>query len=208
MSDYIPTNDHRELRGWITAFLAALPTYGTGVGLTAEDQETLNSAGHAAIAGIDNTVTQRNQYESSLANRSALVRRFIGVLRPMVRRAKANANYTPSVGEHLGIVSDDPPIDPNAIKPSLTLTVHVGFVRVRVKRNGAESVSVYCRKSGQAEWTFLARATRAVYDDRVPLGNPGVPEIREYRVQGYIGDTQVGQPSDPKPVVFAGALAA
>ncbi|HEY2953068.1 MAG TPA: hypothetical protein VGK40_10820 [Verrucomicrobiae bacterium] len=208
MSDYIPTNDTQELRGWIAAFLAALPTYGPEVGLTAADQAALNRAGNAAIDGIDKTVTQRNQYDSALANRQALVRSFIGLLRPMVRRAKASANYTPSVGEHLGVVADNPPIDPKAVKPSLTLTVHMGFVRVRVKRNGAESVGVFCRKSGQADWTFLARATRAVYDDQMPLAHSGVPELREYRVQGFIGDTQVGQPSDPKLVVFAGAMAA
>jgi hypothetical protein len=50
--------------------------------------------------------------------------------------------------------------------------------------------------------------TRSVYDDMRPLAQAGVPEIREYMAQGYIGDRQVGQQSDPKVVVYAGALAA
>ena len=55
---------------------------------------------------------------------------------------------------------------------------------------------------------MLGRAMRSVFDDTVPLHTPGVPEIREYRVQGYLGDTQAGQPSEPTVVVFAGTMAA
>ena len=81
-------------------------------------------------------------------------------------------------------------------------------MRVRIRRGGAESVNLYCRRQGEAQWRLLARVTRSAYDDMTPLAQPGTPEIREYMAQGFIGDEQVGLPSDPKVVVFAGALAA
>ncbi len=198
MSDYIPVRDNPELRAWILAYLAALPTYGATVGVTVVEQGTLTSLGNAAIGCIDNTVTRKNSYDSSLADRDLAVRNFTVVLRPIVRRIKANANYNEMIGENLGIVADNPPIDPNQIKPTLTLTVNMGFVRVRILRNGAESVNLFSRRSGQAEWTFLARVTRATYLDETPLANAGVPEIREYMAQGFLGDSQVGSRVIPR----------
>ena len=65
-----------------------------------------------------------------------------------------------------------------------------------------------CRRNGQSEWTSLGRVVRASYDDTSALTQPGVPEIKEYMAQAYIGDGPVGQPSDIKVVVFAGNIAA
>lgn len=207
MANYFPTSD-QEQRAWIVQFLAQLTNYSTTLGVTPAEVTALTNTGGSATGAIDNFVAKSNEFESALASRDSTVKGFASTLRPIVRRIKSSAAYTPTIGETLGIVAEDQPVDPTQIKPSVAATVNMGFVRLRVRRNGADNVAVFCRRVGEIEWRLLGRATRAVFDDTVPLHTPGVPEIREYMVQGYIGDTQVGQPSDPKIVVFAGAIAA
>jgi hypothetical protein len=208
MADYIKPNDPDGLRAFIVAFLAALPSRAASVGVSAAEVNSLTTLGNAAVSGIDNGVTAELAYDSALADRARVTGDFIKFLRPVVRRIKESAGYTETIGEALGIIAASTPVDPDAIKPVITLTAHIGFVRVRIQRKGAESVQLFCRRSGQAEWTSLQRVTRSVYDDASALAQPGTPEIKEYRAQAYIGDKPVGQPSDIKVVVFAGHIAA
>ena len=125
-------------------------------------------------------VTTENAYDSALADRLRLCGDFVKYLRPVVRRIKQNANYTGTIGEVLGIVAPSTPVDPAGIKPVITLTAHIGFVRVRIQRKGAQSVKLFCRRNGQSEWTSLGRVLRASFDDTSALTQPGVPEIKEY----------------------------
>ncbi len=207
MADYFPSEEANQ-RAWIVQFLAQLTNYSTTLGLSAGEVSGVTTAGMSATTAMDDLVSKNNAYESALAERDTVLKNFTTTLRPLVRRMKSATAYTPTIGETLGIVGENTPVDPTQIKPSLTATVNIGFVRLRVRRDGAENVAVYCRRVAETDWTLLGRATRAVYDDYLPLHTPGVPEIREYMVQGYLGDTQVGQPSDPRVVVFAGAIAA
>ena len=206
-TDYIPANDD-AFRAWVVGFLAKLGTQGAAIGITTGEQSTLTSSGSAAIGGIDNLKLKENEYDSALANRKGLRSQFLALLRPIVRRAKTSVTYTETVGEALGIVSPDTPIDPATIQPEITVAAQMSEVHVRINRKGAESVALFVRTLGQVSWTYLARATRSTYLDTRPLSQPGVPEIREYMAQGYIGDTAVGLVSQSKMVIFTGAIAA
>ena len=206
-TDYIPGNDD-TLRAWIVNFLAKLTAQGAAIGITTAEQSLLNSLGGAAVGAVDNLNTKKNEYESAVANRNELRAQFLLPLRPIVRRAKTNANYTDTIGEILGIIGADTPIDPATIQPEISVNAHMSEVSIRINRKGAQSVDLFVRIMGQANWTRLTRVTRASYVDTRPLAQPGVPEIREYMAQGFIGDTSVGLPSQSKAVIFTGALAA
>ncbi len=208
MADYIKPNDPESLRAFIEAFLEVLPSRAASVGVTAGEQSQLGSLGNAAKSGIDNAVSAKNAYDSALADRLRLIGDFVTYLRPVVRRIKQNTSYTATIGEALGIVAPSTPVDPASIKPVITVTAYMGFVRVRIQRKGAQSVQLFCRRNGQTGWNSLGRVVRASYDDTSALTQPGVPEIKEYMAQAYIGDEPVGQPSDIKVVVFAGNIAA
>lgn len=207
MADYIPANDD-EFRSWIVTFLAKLPTFGAAVGITAPEQSALTSLGNATTGSIDNLSLKKNEYDSALANRTESRGLFLLSLRPIVRRAKTSANYTNTIGEALGVVSPNTPVDPATIQPSFNITTQRNSVRLRIKREGAQSTNVYTRKVGQMDWLFLARVNLSLFEDSRPLSQPGVPEVREYMVRGVIGDEEVGLPSETRTVVFAGEMAA
>ena len=206
-TDYWPSGDENR-RAWLVAYKAQLALLGGSVGVAAPDVAQYNSLCDAATGAIDNVVAKKNAYESALANRDTLVGAVVTCFRPMVRRIKAHQLYTKTIGEALDIEPDSTAIDPNTVQPALTASVHAGYVRVRVRRNGVQSVNLYMRRAGQAQWNLQCRVERATCDDTVPLAVPGVPEVREYRAVGVLNDAEVGLPSNPKVVVYAGQMAA
>jgi len=59
-----------------------------------------------------------------------------------------------------------------------------------------DGVNVYGQRGSETEWKLLGRDNRPPYDDVRPLGTPGVPEERRYRVIGVVDDTEVTPESD------------
>ena len=201
-------NQFDQRRAWLISFKASIPTLGPIVGWTASEISQYISLCDAAVSSIDNVTVKENAYDSAIADRESLVDNVMVFLRPLVRRTKTNVFYTPTIGETLDIIPESTPIDPATVKPSLTVMVQPGGVRVRIKRNGAESVNLYMRRTGQLNWTLICRVERASCEDKTPLANAALPEVREYIVVAVINDVEVGVPSDPKQVIFAGSLAA
>lgn len=208
MADFMRQNDPEGFRTFLEALLRELPQSGPVVGVTAGEQSTLVSLGNAALGTLSNEVTAHNQADAATADRIRQGAQFAAYARPVIKRLKTHSSYSPVIGEKLGLIASKPQVVPSAIKPTISATVQMGLIRIRVQRNGAETAEVFTRLAGQAHWTGLGRITRATYDDLRPLAQAGVPEIREYMAIGYIGDQQVGQPSDLKVVVYAGSLAA
>ena len=208
MGDFMRLNDPEGFRTFLEALLEELPQSGPVVGVTAGEQSTLISLGNAAINTVANEVTANNAADAAREDRIRLVAQFAAYARPVIKRLKTHSSYSPVIGEKLGVIAPNPQVVPAALKPQVTVSVTMGVVRLRVRCPGAESYLVLVRLAGQPGWTPLDRFTRASYDDSRPLAHAGVPEVREYIVQAYIGDEPVGQPSDPKVVVFAGQMAA
>lgn len=208
MGDYMRLNDPEGFRTFLEALLKELPQSGPIVGATTGEQSTLISLGNAAINAIANEVTANNAADAAQQDRLRLSAQFAAYARPVIKRWKTHSSYSPVIGEKLGVIAQTPQVVPAALKPLVTASVTMGVVRLRVRCPGAESYLALVRLAGQPGWTPLDRFTRASYDDSRPLAHAGVPEVREYIVQAYIGDEPVGQPSDPKVVVFAGQMAA
>lgn len=208
MADFMRQNDPEGFRTFAESLIRELPLSGSVVGVTAGEQSALISLGNAAIGAVANEVTANNAADAAREDRIRLVAQFAAFARPVVKRLKTHSSYSPVIGEKLGVIAPNPQVVPAALKPQVTVSVTMGVVRLRVRCPGAESYLVLVRLAGQSGWTPLDRFTRASYDDTRSLAQAGVPEVREYMVQAYIGDQPVGQPSDPKVVVFGGQLAA
>lgn len=88
------------------------------------------------------------------------------------------------------------PVALEAIKPRLKLSVTGGKVRVDWTRGKLDGVNVYSRKRGEPTWRLLERDNRPPFIDNTPLSQPGVAEVREYRLSGVYRDQEVGVPSD------------
>jgi len=112
---------------------------------------------------------------------------------------KADADYTPAVGEDYGIVAAVP-AGPGV--PSLKASALPGSSQVSLKiaKAGYDLVALDMRRGG-GDWTQVGVSQTATFIDTTPPATPGQPEQREYRAQGMIGNQRSGALSDTVSVV-------
>lgn len=111
---------------------------------------------------------------------------------------KADADYTPTIGENYGIVAAAQPLGDVAVQSLEALSA--SQVRVRISKAGYATVALDSRRGGGA-WEQLLVMTGATYTDVRPPLVPGQPEVREYRCQGYADNQRVGPVSAAETVV-------
>lgn len=114
----------------------------------------------------------------------------------LVQILKRSAGYHEAMGRALGIVGNH--YLQEAPAPVFTLKVvrgeHGEMVRGKFKRFGHPAVNTETRR-GNGPWEKLGFGlfARTEFMDARPLLTPNVPEVREYRLRFWRGDSQTGQ---------------
>ena len=122
-------------------------------------------------------------------------------IRAAVKRMKAHPDYTTELGDSLGIEGTDVTLDPQNMKPSLTVSLQVNQPLVGFKKEGLTGISLYRKRGAETEFTFLAKDTYPPYLDSEPKLVEGQPEAREYKAFFLDGDDEVGLESDIVKIV-------
>ncbi len=93
----------------------------------------------------------------------------------------------------------------NNHQPTITVESVGGQTVIRGQKPGFTSVTIQMRLAGTANWSDIGiKLSRFPFVDHTPAQTPGKPENREYRALGFVGDQQMGQPSDIVSAVFNG----
>ncbi len=102
---------------------------------------------------------------------------------------KADADYTPQIGENYGIVAPaaGAPTTPSLVATALTQSQ----VRLRVSKGGYSLVAIDMRVGGGA-WSQIGVAQTAEFIDTSAPAVVGQPEQRDYRAQGMENNARVG----------------
>ena len=134
---------------------------------------------------------------------AGIVTRF----RALVKRVKAAKNYSPAIGQALGIegsVQGAP--DLTTIQAILTLTLMGNAVLVGWGWQGfsafLDMLEIQVDRGDGKGWVFLTYDTTPNYTDTFPL--PATPTKWKYRAIYRVGDAQVGVWSDVKEIVVGG----
>ena len=115
-------------------------------------------------------------------------------LQKIVRRLKAQANYSSPVGIVLRIVAPESAVSTaNARPPKFKgLALPNSVVRLDWRKGKFEGVIVYGQYAGETQWTEIGRDLHSPFiDTRLPR-EPGKPEARRYRMIYMLKDEPVG----------------
>jgi hypothetical protein len=195
-NDFIPHGDN-DYAAWYTTLSAGVTARQGTFGLTAgevtqvandtTDIHTKLTNLNAAKAVVAQATADKRHSRSGTEDRA----------RTLIRRLKAHPNYTPAIGEQLGIVGPEDTTDLHTSKPTLTGTAlpHATF-ELKFNKSKADGVNLYCKRNGDADFVFLARDTNSPYVDNRPCVVAGQPENRQYKAIYVQADGEIGQASD------------
>lgn len=119
-------------------------------------------------------------------------------------RIKNHKNYTPAIGQDLGIVGAEQTVDPSAWKPVLGIKTQAGRPTVAWTKGGADALEIWVDRGDGPGFAFLAIDLKPDYPDSFPLPAPGTSALWKYRAIYRLGDDQVGQWSDVISVTVGG----
>ncbi|MCL5030472.1 MAG: hypothetical protein M1480_15785 [Bacteroidetes bacterium] len=193
--DYLPKRDG-DLDSYESTFVSKYPGIAAQLGIgTEEANSTL-----AIIANHKTAYSTMNEKKaegkSAVENNAAAKSLAIAEIRRVAQQLKSNKGYTDAVGFELGIVgSAESGSDLESIKPTLKTKIVGGNVVVSFDKQKMDGVKIYSKRTGEAEFGFLAIDTASPYEDNRPKLNGGAPEERQYYAFYLLDDAQVGQQS-------------
>ena len=195
-SRFVPRSDS-DLVTWLGTYRTQLPTYGKQVGLDAtgiKDQQALCDEITAAVANDEKLYTD---WRAAVARSAEVKARCLKQVQARIDQIRVHPACTDEIKAALGIVN---PVEPTAtlsdLKVPLSLEALPGRVVVKWRKGSLDGVNVYGQRGSESTWLLLARDNRPPYEDLRPLSQPGMPELRRYRVIGVVDDREVTPPSD------------
>jgi hypothetical protein len=200
-TDYMPKSlDNLEpwLAGLKNGITTDGPTCNQSPAQIAEDTAFIDS-----ILGpvSDANAKELQAIEASGTAQTALSHNRDG-LRRLINRYKNANGFTEGMGAAWKITTHQSQSSND--KPALTATAVSGRVVIRGRKPGFTSVTIQMRPDGTNDWADIGmKISRFPFYDTTAPQTPGKPEKREYRALGYIGDDQVGPPSDIVTAIFA-----
>jgi hypothetical protein len=203
--NYIPGSEG-ELILWLNNFEKKLTEHKTLLNISAAEFDEIISN----INDVRNAIHSAYKFKSLLKQKEVekrlIKQNVLKLIRTKAARFKTESGYTDAVGEDMGIVTHSRKIDYDTYKPKLKAKVFPKYVEVSILKKGIDSVNLFYRLTGEAEWTFLSRVTKSKFKDNHPLKTHGVPEVRQYKAIGVVGDVQIGKESNIVSVVYGGDL--
>ena len=115
---------------------------------------------------------------------------FMNRLFQLVQKIKASPNYTTAIGEDLGIIAPNSPVDIDTLQPLLKVTKDAGKPRIKSKKGVAEGMDLYVDRNDGKGFVFLIRLLKLNYVDTFVL--PLVITEWNYKGMYVINNSNVG----------------
>lgn len=202
-TSYIPVTDS-SIVVWMGTFKEKLGQLGSAIGLAEEEVQSHQDAAQAVIDNIVKADLKKAELKEAVTAKDLVKQSNISLIRNIATRIKTLPGYTANMGRELGIVSSGQLVNPDNLKPVLTVTSSRGYVLVGFNKQGMTSLSLYSRLKGQQEWQSVGLSKTSPIVDDTPLQEAGKPEAREYRAFYFDGQEETGRASDIATIIHGG----
>lgn len=218
--DYLPAKANERMV-WLKHLAGRLPDYQALLDISAGDINSVQADSDAYEYGVISNLMVHQHSQAVYAYLFALSNQTSGTLplefpattalgtppaavkpgifprvRRLIKRLKSHPNYTPNMGESLGVegpMRPHVPLHPPRVK---AISEGGGIVRLNWFKGTASGVRIQSMRGDETGWTVIGHDTHSPFMDTRPLLVPGQPEQRSYRLIYLRGDDPVGEPSD------------
>lgn len=195
-TDFLPRRDG-DLYSFEENFLNKIDSFAPALGLDAAEVTSVKNIIDAHRTAFSNMVSRKAESKSSTEENILRKDAAVSELRRISAKIRACSNYTPVIGDALGIIGPDfPGVSAANVKPELKAKVVGDTVVISFKKNGTDGVKIYSRRGSETEFSFLAIDTASPYNDSRAKSELSKPENREYFAQYFDDETDIGMRSD------------
>ena len=194
--DYIPDSP-RNQRDWSQNFIAQFPAIAKRVGWTDPDIKSLVQRVTKLLEAAQGVIDADAASEVALGQHNTAMDAELPEIRLDIGNLKKTRGFTEGDARSIEVLWGNVVFDAAGCQPKLTLTEKRGRVEIMARKFGADSLNVYTRRKGEANFRLLvAKRVRFPMSDDTPSVTGDAPEEREYQAIGVIGDDEIGKPSD------------
>ena len=195
-NDYVPKS-LPNLQTWLKGLKTEITTDGPTLGRT--PAQVTSDAGF--IDTLLTPVSDALVKETAAIESEGLARATLTInndaLRTVINGYKASPGWNEGMGKGWQVNTQTTQYDMDTHAPTITVVNEGGQIVIRGKKPGFTSVSIDMRLAGTSPWTTIGvKLSHFPLIDTTAPQTPGKPEKREYRARGYVGDEEMGQPSD------------
>lgn len=203
-TDYVPRSLD-NIKTWLSGLKTGITTDGPTLGRTPAQV----TADNAFIDSMLTSVSDAVDKETASLEAEGLARASMNTnnqkLRGLINNYKSSPGWNDGMGAGWKVNTSSPQYDMDTHAPSITVTNVGGQQVIRGQKPGFTSVDLDMRVAGTPTWiTIATKLSRFPFVDSTPAQTPGKPEPREYRARGYVGDQEMGQPSEIVTGIFQG----
>lgn len=201
-TDYMPKS-FPNLEPW----LGGLKDGVTHDGATCNQSAAQIAEDTALIDSILGPVTTANAKETEALEANGTAQTAIAQnrdkLRDLINRYKNAKGWTDGMAAAWDVKTSATQYDMTTQQPSINGRSVPGKNVVTGKKPGFTSVTIQMRVDGASPWIDIGtKVSQFPFYDTTAPQTAGKPEKREYRALGYVGDDQMGQPSDIVTAIF------
>lgn len=201
--DYIPDPDGDFLT-WFANYKTQLATTAATFGLTTAEVTAVEADFTALQAKLSALAAKKAEQQAATADKRTARRLIEGRTRALANRIKAHPNFTPALGEQLGIVGPEDSTDLTTSRPTLTAaSVGPGSVTIGFDKSTSSGVRILGKRGTESAFSLLGIDTESPYIDTRANAGAG-PETRQYQAQYLFGDDPIGEMSDVLVVTVPG----
>lgn len=195
-SDYMPKS-LSNLPAWFAGIKKGVdtdgPTCNQSPAQITEDKDFINS--------LLTAVNAANAAETAALEAAGTARDLLKTnnekLRKLINRYKNSNGWTEGMADAWQVKTHATQADMSEQKSSITARSVTGKNVISGRKRGFTSVTIQMRVDGTNDWIDIGvKVSHFPFYDTTAPQTEGKPEKREYRALGFIGDDQVGQPSD------------
>jgi len=224
---YLPRTDAERL-AWLKNFSAKLPLYTATFSLILTDTNAVIADSVMAMYALDQVegfkkeTAKRVEYKNELfdgeigstlgaypttgASPAAPPAVPAGIFKrtaKLVQRIKNHVNYTPAIGEDLGIEAHGTLRSGVILKPELTVTIDAEHPVIKWKKGNTTAADLYVDRNDGRGRLFLATATVPHYTDAFELPAGNTTGLWTYMAIYKTGEDQTGVFSNPVTIAIS-----
>ena len=193
-----------QLKLWAQNYGVKIGTVGARINEPADAIAKQQANMQQLTGDIDNVTQARLDLQRLTAVMDETVKRVGAETRDYVRRLKTNSLLTEADVQDLQIECTRPIQDVNGYKPVISGKQTGALIHLSFQKHGADSMNVYGRLHGEADFKWLGNAKHSPFIYTPPATTVGITLVFEFYLMPTLANTEVGLRSDIMAFKYAG----